>query len=236
MRSLLKEEKETLLEGHHSPATSTSIWMGCSVDDSCLTEPVPDKGNCLDCEWRQKGPLEDQRDDYSHSDPQQQPPAPVRSSWLCMPELELKDVMPRTCHSQEQTFLAPRFQQQSQQQQHPQNFQQAFENGRILPYIVDCIIADLSPTQALGPPAPTAERQWNGHLPLSPVVNVDAAPLPSLLAKRNRHLPPKQSTNSFQAHLQSVCPGSSIFTRFRFTAIDIVFSFFISSFSSSCRI
>jgi hypothetical protein len=201
-------------------------------------EQEPDKENAIIAAC---GPLDQQSPHPYPCDSQQQQQPRIRSSWLCLSELELDNVLQCKFHSINEPPLLPaprtqveleleqeQEQQPSQSQQHysqsPQheNFQQAFENGRILPYIVDCMTKDdqhqgaqALREAALEYPVPAAERQWNGYLPLAPVVvHIDAPP--SVLVRKNRHtLPspmpiPMQSSTSitdthFPAHLQLVC-------------------------------
>jgi hypothetical protein len=204
--SLLEDQEQW------SPLTSTWLGLGCSSDDCCIVEEKPDKENAI-CLLRRQHGLLDQHYESSFPDPQQLPRSP--SSWLCLPKLEadvgVECKSHSTCQEEQQPIPKPRTQ---QQQERRENFQQAFENGRILPFIVDCMTAGQPQALALESPARRAERRWNGYLPLSPFVldigvdeDVDAPPSP-----RNRHLSPIQST-SFTDTQFLVCPASTISTR-----------------------
>jgi hypothetical protein len=113
-------------------------------------------------------------------------------SWLCM----LKDVLP-SCSAE------PTASPSSRKMKQEEDFQQAFSNGSLLPYIVNSFLSTSTSQQ---PPAPP-EFEWNGHLPLDPVPQGDVDCIPNRDKQRHRiRKQPQDLEDSFPSvHHSLVC-------------------------------
>jgi hypothetical protein len=151
-------------------------------------------------------------------------------SWWCM----LADVLP-SCSAEPAPTASP----SSREVKQREDFQQAFSNGSLLPYIVNSFLSTSTSTSTSQQPPAPSEFEWNGLLPLDPVPqgdddddeddNDDCIPNHNKQRHRIRKQPQDLADSFPSVHHSLVCTSTScrLFGSF-FSCLVFPVSLFVS--------